>query len=62
MFFAFRIASPLVLRVKSAKTRKSDNFDKQFLSTPTSIEVHQLLKVLPAKIAIVEKKTYLMRP
>src|SRR5580693_6594581 len=42
------------------KWRARDNFDKQFLSTPTSIEVHQLLKALPAKIPIAEEKTYLI--
>lgn len=39
--------------------RTRDKFDKQLLSTPTSIQIHQLLKDLPTKISIAAEKSYL---
>ena len=39
--------------------RTCDKFDKELLRTPTSIQIHQLLKDLPTKIPIAEEKTFL---
>jgi hypothetical protein len=39
--------------------RTRDKFNQQLLNTATSIEIHKLLKALPAKIPIAKEKIYL---
>jgi hypothetical protein len=39
--------------------RTRDKFNQQLSNTATSIEIHKLLKALPAKIPIAKEKTYL---